>query len=131
MPNDRPEACLQLMTLLILEQKGSETGCEIIQEDLPLALQNLITASQIVSSVIHSKKLQLIRLFLGLDLSELKERAAQVLNDGEGFIGHHTKSLYTMKLLTADNIGYEVFSPFAAAFEAIRKVRSLSTNLTN
>ncbi|KIM43361.1 hypothetical protein M413DRAFT_444189 [Hebeloma cylindrosporum] len=41
-----------------------------------------------------------------LDLSELKERAAQ----------------HIMKSLTVDNIGYEVFSPFAAAFEAIRKV---------
>ncbi|KAF9483428.1 hypothetical protein BDN70DRAFT_873937 [Pholiota conissans] len=41
-----------------------------------------------------------------LDLSELKDRAAE----------HITKSL------TVENIAYEVFSPFAAAFEAIRKV---------
>ncbi|KAF8908957.1 hypothetical protein CPB84DRAFT_1674055 [Gymnopilus junonius] len=41
-----------------------------------------------------------------LDLPELKERAAQ----------------HIMKSLTVDNIGYEVFSPFAAAFDAVRKV---------
>ncbi|KJA24031.1 hypothetical protein HYPSUDRAFT_65842 [Hypholoma sublateritium FD-334 SS-4] len=41
-----------------------------------------------------------------LDLTELKERAAE----------HITKSL------TVENIAYEVFSPFAAAFEALRKV---------
>ncbi|KAF8195411.1 hypothetical protein BJ912DRAFT_956877 [Pholiota molesta] len=41
-----------------------------------------------------------------LDLTELKERAAE----------HITKSL------TVENIAYEVFSPFAAAFETIRKV---------
>ncbi|KAH9480518.1 hypothetical protein JR316_0007118 [Psilocybe cubensis] len=41
-----------------------------------------------------------------LDMSDLKERAAQ----------------HILKSLTVDNIGYEVFSPFAAAFEAIRKV---------
>jgi len=52
----------------------------------------------------------------------------------KGFIGHLTKSLlfqHIMKSLTVDNIGYEVFSPFAAAFETIRKVRSLSINFTN
>ena len=40
------------MTLLIPEQNGSETGCEIIQEDLLHALQNLYTALQIVSGII-------------------------------------------------------------------------------
>ncbi|KAF8158296.1 hypothetical protein B0H34DRAFT_708202 [Crassisporium funariophilum] len=41
-----------------------------------------------------------------LDLWELKERAAQ----------------HILKSLTVENIAYEVFSPFAATFEAIRKV---------
>ncbi|PPQ89651.1 hypothetical protein CVT25_013838 [Psilocybe cyanescens] len=41
-----------------------------------------------------------------LNMIDLKERAAQ----------------HILKSLTVDNIGYEVFSPFAAAFEAIRKV---------
>jgi hypothetical protein len=49
-----------------------------------------------------------------LDLRELKERAAQ----------------HIFKSLTVDNIAYEVFSPFAAAFEEIRKVQ-INFFLTN
>jgi len=41
-----------------------------------------------------------------LNLHELKERAAQ----------------HIIKSLTVDNIAYEAFSPFAAAFEEVRKV---------
>ncbi|KAJ3513573.1 hypothetical protein NLJ89_g2872 [Agrocybe chaxingu] len=41
-----------------------------------------------------------------LDLSELKERAAQ----------------HIIKSLTVDNIAFEIFSPFAAKFESIRKI---------
>ncbi|KII83022.1 hypothetical protein PLICRDRAFT_47435 [Plicaturopsis crispa FD-325 SS-3] len=47
------------------------------------------------------------RLADRLDLRELKERAS----------GHIIKSL------TAENISYEVFSPFSAAFEDIRKIQ--------
>ncbi len=47
---------------------------------------------------------------LELDLQELKERAF-----------HHI-----VKSLTVDNIAYEVFSDFSAAFEDVRKVRPIS-----
>jgi len=47
---------LQLMTLLIPEQNGSGTGCEIIQEDLLRALPNLYTALQIVSGIFSSRQ---------------------------------------------------------------------------
>lgn len=44
----------------------------------------------------------------GLDLADLKERAFQ----------------HIIKSLTVDNVAYEVFSDFSAAFEDVRKVRS-------
>lgn len=62
-----------------------------------------------------------------LDLHDLKERAFQV--------NRHPKQLYYIvdrsqsnqhieKSLTVQNIAYEVFSPFSAAFADIRKVIS-------
>jgi hypothetical protein len=63
---------------------------------------------------------------VGLDLTELKERAAEVRlmrPPVKGFVVDHTYQIqHITKSLTVENIAYEVFSPFAAAFETIRKV---------
>ena len=64
---------------------------------------------------------------VGLDLSDLKQRAFQVERNS-----HHVDTFsllspfvylqFIIKSLTVENVPYEVFSTFSTAYEEVRKV---------
>ncbi|KAJ3541320.1 hypothetical protein NMY22_g3936 [Coprinellus aureogranulatus] len=68
-----------------------------------------------------------------LDLGDLKERAAKVglelnIQVIAALLNFPRCQQHIFKSLTVDNIAYEVFSPFAAVFEEIRKARFLPSS---
>lgn len=89
------------------DEIGSSNGKGTIPEDpghvLPKPSTVLLTVSIVSNFLLHSCS----RCVAELDLQELKQRAYN----------------HIIKSLTVENVAYEVFSDFSAAFEDVRKVR--------
>lgn len=89
------------------DEIGLSNGKGTIPEDLGRVLPKPSTVSPTVSIISNLPLYSCLRCVAELDLQELKQRAYN----------------HIIKSLTVENVAYEVFSDFSAAFEDVRKVR--------